>query len=136
MPPDEQPPSGGLILRNGVILMVGGGFAGSRNCCCVSYFCYCYTRSAFYGSVLLERRVVCYRSPIWDDANQRWVFLDGQPCVGTSPAGSQGCTVTYEGITVKLCSCAGRNGDNWRWAAVDPLDPAAIASCSTIEPPP
>lgn len=134
--PTDPPPSGGLILRNGVILMTGGGFAGSRNCCCVSYNCYCYTRSKLYGSVLVERRIVCYRAPIWDDANQRWVFLDGQPCVGSSPAGSGGCSIEYVGIVVKICSCPGRSGDNWRWASIDTQKPEDVASCSTIEPPP
>lgn len=119
------------FIYPGAFLMAGGGFAFAKTCCCKSYTCYCYRHSLNYGSQTIEQRVIKYRAPEWDDATQKWVFPDGQPCV---PAGSR-CTVNYEGLLVKLCSCAGSgyNGESWRWLIVDCNTPSA---CPTILPPP
>jgi len=118
------------FIWNGDFLMADGGFAISNDCCCKFYTCYCYVRANNYGSQIVERRIVRYRAPEWDDAEQKWVFPDGQPCV---PPGAQ-CTVTYTGVLVNNCGCAvGYGGSSVSWSRMDCLQPSA---CPTILPPP
>jgi hypothetical protein len=121
----------GFIYPGAFLMAANGGFAFSTDCCCKAYTCYCYRHSLYYGSQTIEQRVLRYRVPEWDDAAQRWVFPDGQPCV---PAGSR-CTVTFVGIVVDVCSCAGGgyNGEAFSWVTVDCNNPSA---CPTILPPP
>jgi hypothetical protein len=121
----------GFIYPGAFLMAPNGGFAFAKACCCKFYTCYCYRHSILYGSQTLEQYVVRYRAPEWDDVAQVWVFPDGQPCV---PPGSR-CTVIYEGITVKNCSCAGAgySGESWSWSLIDCEDNAI---CPTILPPP
>lgn len=118
------------FIYNGSFLMEGGGFAFSRDCCCKSYTCYCYRRSSNYGSQTIEQKIVKYRAPEWDNATQKWVFPDGQPCV---PPGAQ-CTVIFTGVVVKQCSCSiGYGGLSQGWY---PMDCDKPSTCPTILPPP
>ena len=118
------------FIWNGDFLMENGGFAISTDCCCKSYSCYCYRRANNYGSQTVEQRIVRYRAPEWDDAMQKWVFPDGQPCV---PPGA-GCNVTFTGIVVNICSCpVGYSGSSVRWELIDCLQPS---TCPTVLPPP
>ena len=116
------------FINTGGFLMRGGGFAFSRKCCCSGFHCYCYVRYINYGSTLVERRIVCYREPVWDGS--KWVFPDGQPCWPTTPTG---CSVNYLGLGVDFCSCSG-GGNPFGWYTI--ASEEARASCTTISPAP
>lgn len=116
-----------LYTYNGTLI---SGLTATRNCCCSSYTCYCYKRFTNYGSTLVERKRVCFRSAYWDGS--KWVFPDGQPCDPTKPAPD--CTVNYVGIYVSLCSCPGGGMNPYRWDIIG--SPADYAACTTISPPP
>ncbi|CAB4169271.1 hypothetical protein UFOVP898_57 [uncultured Caudovirales phage] len=115
-----------LLTYNGKLI---SGLTQNRNCCCATFNCYCYTRFTNYGSTLVERRRVCYRAPYFNGAV--WVFPDGQPCVPTNPGG---CTVTYIGGIVNVCSCPGAGMNPFRWDFVSTL--SQWTACTTIAPPP
>lgn len=117
------------FINRGGFLMGKKGLAFSRKCCCKSVNCYCYQHFLYYGSQILERRVVCYAAPEWDGS--KFVFPDGQPCV---PPGSR-CTVIFTGNIVNNCSCpgSGNNGEGWSWAIIEGT---SSTSCTTISPPP
>lgn len=123
------------FIFTGGLLMGPKGLAFSKNCCCRGVNCYCYTHFNFYGSQIVERKVVCYKAPYFDDATGQWVFEDGQPCV---PPPSSQCSVNIEGILVEFCSCpktGSMTGESFRWGII--ADGATSStSCTTITPPP
>lgn len=120
------------LIYTGDFLMADGGLAFSTDCCCKSLNCYCYVHSLAYGSSILERRVLCFREPEWDDAAQKWVFPDGQPC---TPPG-KGCTTRYVGIILENCGCPGPGfGESFSWSLIPNPTPGSTV-CTTILPPP
>lgn len=124
----------GLIYTGG-FLQGKKGFAFSKNCCCKKVNCYCYQHLNFYGSQIVERKVVCFKEPYFDNGSGKWIFEDGQPCV---PPPSNQCSVTYDGLIVQLCSCpvsGSMTGESYRWEMIA-NHATSSTSCTTIAPPP
>jgi hypothetical protein len=113
-----------LMTYNGTLI---SGLTADVNCCCSAYNCYCFRQFTNYGSTLVSRSRACYRAPFWNGS--MWVFPDGQPCVP-----NPGCTVTFTGILVSVCSCPGGGFNPFQWALIN--NAADWAACTTVSPPP
>lgn len=114
-----------LYTYNGTLI---AGLTADVNCCCSSFTCYCFRQFTDYGSTLVERRRECYRSPFWNGS--AWVFPDGQPCVPNP----NGCTVTFAGILVNVCSCPGGGINPFQWSLIGNAE--EWDACTTVSPPP